>query len=51
MKKYIKPTTEVILVKMQQMIAASPMGKSETPITDPSEILSRESEDDWDIDY
>ena len=50
MKKYMKPTMEVIEVKMQQMIAVSTLGKSDTEITGAGEILSRETGfDDFDF--
>ena len=49
-KRYFKPNTEVINVKLQQMIAAS-LPKSDTEITGAGEILSRELEDDeWNFD-
>lgn len=50
MKKYLKPKMEVIEVKMQQMIAASTLSKSDSEITDASSILSRETDfDDFDF--
>ena len=50
MKKYMKPTMEVIEVKLQQMIAVSTLSKSDSEITDPGSILSRETGfDDFDF--
>lgn len=42
MKKYIKPNTEVINVKLQQMIAGS-LPLSDTEITGQGEILAPEN--------
>ena len=52
MKKiYNKPTMQLIEVKMQQMIAVSTLGKSDTTeITGAGDILSRETDfDDFDF--
>lgn len=54
MKKiYNQPTMVVTEVKLQQMIAASPLGKSDDEITDPNAILSRRRRrnNDWEDDW
>ena len=51
MKKiYLKPNTEVINVKLQQMIATS-LPKSDTEITGAGEILAPELENDFEFDF
>ena len=51
MKKYIKPNTEVIDVKLQQMMAGSLPLDGTTTIDNPSDILSPEMDDDFEFDF
>ena len=52
MKKYIKPTTDIIYIETQQMIAES-LGKDTTsdPIDDNEQVLSRRGFWDDEEDY
>lgn len=49
MKKYIKPTTDIILIETQQMIAESLGKDSSDPINDNGKVLSRRG-GHWDYD-
>ena len=49
MKKYIKPNTEVIDVKLQQMIAASTLGFGD-PVSNGNVAEGREFDFDFDFD-
>ena len=51
MKKYIKPTTDIIYIETQQMIAESLTLTKDTetpPINDNNEVLSRGNRGFWD---
>lgn len=49
MKKYIKPTTDIIYIETQQMIAESLTKDTVTPpINDNNEVLSRGNRGFWD---
>lgn len=48
MKKYIKPTTDIIYIETQQMIAESLTKDTETTINDNGKVLSRQGGGFWD---
>lgn len=48
MKTYMKPTTDIIYIETQQMIAESLTKDTETTINNNNEVLSRGGRGFWD---